>query len=207
MTDTIDLSRFHLTQIPGYENLYAVTREGIIYGLPKIMRGARGQPVLLKGRWLKPRHTVSLENAEGVRKYYVRSTLVWTTFNGPVPQAHILSFKDGDKTNCALDNLHLLTEREAYELALKRFEAEKNQHEKTTSAEGASHQVLLPGMRLPDSDHDAMAAHRSANLPESDLPTTRQADDRRSTFTDVTVRIPTAELPRLEAFVSRLLQR
>lgn len=35
--------------------------------------------------------------------------LVWEAVHGPVPPGQILSFRDGDKSNIALENLHLRT--------------------------------------------------------------------------------------------------
>ena len=38
--------------------------------------------------------------------------LVWEAANGPVPKGHVLSFINGDKLDCRLDNLQLITRRE-----------------------------------------------------------------------------------------------
>lgn len=35
--------------------------------------------------------------------------LVWEEVNGPVPDGCLVIFLDGDKTNCSLENLHLVT--------------------------------------------------------------------------------------------------
>lgn len=37
---------------------------------------------------------------------------VWEQANGPVPPNHCIKFKDGDRTNCSLDNLYLVTRAE-----------------------------------------------------------------------------------------------
>lgn len=34
---------------------------------------------------------------------------VWADAHGPIPKGHILRFRDGDRSNCALSNLELLT--------------------------------------------------------------------------------------------------
>lgn len=34
---------------------------------------------------------------------------VWEQANGPIPPNHCVKFKDGDRTNCSLDNLYLVT--------------------------------------------------------------------------------------------------
>lgn len=38
--------------------------------------------------------------------------VVWERANGPVPPNHCIKFKDGDRTNCSLDNLYLVTRAE-----------------------------------------------------------------------------------------------
>lgn len=38
--------------------------------------------------------------------------VVWEQANGPVPPNHCIKFKDGDRTNCSLDNLYLVTRAE-----------------------------------------------------------------------------------------------
>lgn len=37
---------------------------------------------------------------------------VWEQAHGPIPAGHAIAFKDGDKTNCALDNLELVSRAE-----------------------------------------------------------------------------------------------
>lgn len=41
---------------------------------------------------------------------------VWEQANGPVPPDHVIRFLDGDKTNCALENLGLFTRAESLEM-------------------------------------------------------------------------------------------
>jgi len=38
--------------------------------------------------------------------------IIWESANGPIPVGQILSFRDGDKANISIDNLHLLTRAE-----------------------------------------------------------------------------------------------
>jgi len=38
--------------------------------------------------------------------------LVWEEENGPVPDGHIVTFKDGNKLNIAIENLELITQAE-----------------------------------------------------------------------------------------------
>jgi hypothetical protein len=45
-------------------------------------------------------------------RYKHKHVHVWEQAHGPVPKGQIVSFLDGDKLNCALDNLMLLTRTE-----------------------------------------------------------------------------------------------
>lgn len=38
-------------------------------------------------------------------------TYIWTLKNGPVPEGHVLTFLDGNKNNCVLDNLMLVRKK------------------------------------------------------------------------------------------------
>lgn len=46
---------------------------------------------------------------------------VWEEANGPIPEGHIVSFKDGNPMNCELDNLMLITRRESQQLTARRL--------------------------------------------------------------------------------------
>lgn len=37
------------------------------------------------------------------------SRQLWEQHHGPIPEKHIVAFKDGDRTNCVIDNLHLMS--------------------------------------------------------------------------------------------------
>lgn len=45
-------------------------------------------------------------------KWRQKHILVWEQHNGPVPKDHVVSFKDGNHANCAIENLVLLTRGE-----------------------------------------------------------------------------------------------
>jgi hypothetical protein len=49
------------------------------------------------------------------RRWKMLHVIVWEEHHGPVPQGHAVTFKDGDRSNCAIDNLALLTRRELLE--------------------------------------------------------------------------------------------
>ena len=41
--------------------------------------------------------------------YQLKHRWIWEQANGPIPENHIISFKNGDKTDCRIDNLELIT--------------------------------------------------------------------------------------------------
>lgn len=45
-------------------------------------------------------------------RWRLKHILVWEEAFGPVPDGHILIFLDGDKTNCSLENLKMITKAE-----------------------------------------------------------------------------------------------
>ncbi len=47
-----------------------------------------------------------------VTRYRGKHLAVWEAANGPVPEGHVLRFLDGDKLNCALSNLELISKVE-----------------------------------------------------------------------------------------------
>lgn len=46
-------------------------------------------------------------------RYLAKHRVVWEAANGPLPRGHVLSFRDGNKLNCELDNIILLSMAES----------------------------------------------------------------------------------------------
>ena len=53
---------------------------------------------------------------EGARDWRQKHILVWEEAHGPVPDGHLVTFKDGDRTHYDLENLALVTMAESLEL-------------------------------------------------------------------------------------------
>ena len=53
------------------------------------------------------------------RKWRHKHVVIWESKNGPVPKDHVVIFADGDKQNCDIDNLILITRRKLLELNRK----------------------------------------------------------------------------------------
>ncbi len=63
------------------------------------------------GYWLVKTNEVNPYT--GARGFYrAKHVVIWEEANGPVPEGHILRFRDGDQTNCVLENLMLVTRAE-----------------------------------------------------------------------------------------------
>ena len=48
---------------------------------------------------------------EEPNKWKQKHRIVWEEKNGPIPEGMLITFLDGDRTNCSLDNLQLITQR------------------------------------------------------------------------------------------------
>jgi hypothetical protein len=46
------------------------------------------------------------------RRWKSKASIVWEAANGPVPKGHVISYADGDRQNCALGNLMLVSRGE-----------------------------------------------------------------------------------------------
>lgn len=48
-------------------------------------------------------------------KFVLKHRKVWEDVNGPIPKGHIIIFKDGNKLNCDINNLSMITMKENME--------------------------------------------------------------------------------------------
>lgn len=46
---------------------------------------------------------------DGFRKWQHKQRVVWREHNGAIPRSHIICFKDGNKQNCAIENLEIMS--------------------------------------------------------------------------------------------------
>lgn len=53
-----------------------------------------------------------IEIRVAIRKYVLKHRHVWEQAHGKVPEGYIVTFKDGNRLNCDIDNLTLITRRE-----------------------------------------------------------------------------------------------
>lgn len=55
---------------------------------------------------------VKVQDGHQHRNWVLKHRLVWEQANGPIPEGHKLIFLDGDRKNCVLENLMLVTDAE-----------------------------------------------------------------------------------------------
>ena len=88
--------------IPGFENLYAATRDGQIIAMPSMKKGKRPMSLqTLNTGYL----IVSLRDKEGKRKTYLASRLILSTYEECPFSKACVSYKDSNKKNVNLENL------------------------------------------------------------------------------------------------------
>lgn len=58
------------------------------------------------------RKVSDVRNVPWTRNWLPENRLVWEAAHGPVPAGYALAFKNGDRTDCRLDNLELISRRE-----------------------------------------------------------------------------------------------
>lgn len=103
--------------ISGYEGMYAITSDGMVYSHSRIIVGLVNGNRLSKGRWLKPRIDkdgylrVALSK-DGRKKYFFVHRLVATEFCEKINGKEMVNHIDGIKNNNKASNLEWVTPRE-----------------------------------------------------------------------------------------------
>lgn len=98
-----------MIDIPGYEGLYAATKDGRIWSYPKIRRNTKGQflsPKVNHSGYI----TVSLRK-DGVQKEKTVHRLIGITYMS-APANLMVNHINGDKTDARLVNLEVVTRSE-----------------------------------------------------------------------------------------------
>ena len=90
-----------------------------------------GYERITKDGYIEVKVTERPDRANGIRNFIPKHRLVWEAANGPIPDNCIVVFLDGDKTNCNLDNLALITRAEHLELTRRELRNENPQLTKT----------------------------------------------------------------------------
>lgn len=100
--------------VPGYEGLYQVSNLGRVRSLDREVQHNYGGTAVKKGKILTKRHGRGQVTfiKDGVRSYPLVSRLVYSAFNGPIPEGMQVNHINEDFTDDRLENLNLMTPKE-----------------------------------------------------------------------------------------------
>jgi len=108
-----------LRPLPGYEGLYAVSEDGSIRSLPRVVERSNGALMTVQGRWMKPvlrsdgyqKVTLHRDNRPG-RSMLVHRAVAATWLPSPEGDGLEINHKDAVKTNNRASNLEWCTSSE-----------------------------------------------------------------------------------------------
>lgn len=98
---------------------------------------------------MRPSHPACNDN------FIPKHRLVWEQANGPIPEGHVVIFKDGNKTNTALDNLMLISQ--ADNAVMNRWGL------RTSDPEAAESAVLISKVKRRQNELKRKLKRRSQN--------------------------------------------
>ena len=55
---------------------------------------------------------IEIKTEEHMKKWKLKHRWIWEQNNGPIPPGYVIRFKDGNKLNCSIDNLYMITKNE-----------------------------------------------------------------------------------------------
>ncbi len=90
-----------------------------------------GYERITKDGYIEVKVTERPDRANGIKNFIPKHRLVWEAANDPIPDNCVIVFLDGDKTNCSLDNLAVITRAEHLELTRRQLRSENSQLTKT----------------------------------------------------------------------------
>ena len=100
--------------VPGFEGLYQASNLGRVRSLDREVRHNYGGTAVKKGKILTQKHERAQVTfiKDGVRSYPFVSRLVYSAFNGPIPDGLQVNHINEDFTDNRLENLNLMTPKE-----------------------------------------------------------------------------------------------
>ena len=103
--------------IKGFEGLYRVSNLGRVKSLSRFKKGKNGSSVPLKEKILKPSishrgYFIVVLRKNSIVKAYLVHRLVWSAFNGSIPENMQVNHLNEVKTDNRLENLNLMTCKE-----------------------------------------------------------------------------------------------
>lgn len=69
---------------------------------------------------------VKVRDGKKQKNFELKHRLVWEQHNGPIPESHNIQFKDGNKLNCKIENLYMISRADqvATENSIHRYPSE-----------------------------------------------------------------------------------
>ena len=99
--------------IPNYEGFYQASNLGRIKSLERIDAiGRKRKEKILKPRITRGGYYLVALTKQSIRKDYLVHRLVWSAFNGQIPEGYEINHLDERPVNNALSNLSLVTHKE-----------------------------------------------------------------------------------------------
>lgn len=102
--------------IKGFEGLYQVSNLGRVKSLKRFRKGKDGSLVTVKEKILKPLITKGYYQVllckQAIKKKYLVHRLVWSAFNGSIPEGLQVNHINEIKSDNRLENLNLMTAKE-----------------------------------------------------------------------------------------------
>lgn len=99
-------------------------------GLPHNTKSI-GYERITKDSYIEVKVTERPDRAKGIKNFIPKHRLVWEAANGPIPNNCVVVFLDGNKMNCSIENLELVTRAEHLQLTRQGLRSENPQLTKT----------------------------------------------------------------------------
>lgn len=74
-----------------------------------------------KDGYIEVKVRMSPDPITGKKNFVLKHRLVWESTYGPIPKGYNVIFLDGNKQNCTLDNLSIISRREAQQMTKKKL--------------------------------------------------------------------------------------
>ena len=74
-----------------------------------------------KDGYIEVKVRMSPDRITGKKNFVLKHRLVWESTYGPIPKGYNVIFLDGNKQNCTLDNLSIISRREAQQMTKKKL--------------------------------------------------------------------------------------
>lgn len=99
-------------------------------GLPKNTKSV-GYERITKDGYIEVKIKMRPSNPKCNDNFVAKHRIVWEEAHGPIPKGYVLNFLDGNKQNCALENLALITRAEHLQMTRCNLRSEEPEFTRT----------------------------------------------------------------------------